>query len=231
MDCDVRQGEAKSAVKKLCVSVSLLLIVFYIMDHLQHILAASDDGGSTVKIVIGLVFAGIWVIAQILASVGKKKDKTRPASGNQPIVLPHEMAQPPASAPRQQPPVQKRIETKQQQRLEKQNRQRMQQQRIDQQPQMPTRSSTPSRQSPPPPIRQQRQTAPSMRPAVALPPDSPIAATAFGTRSQQASRTNTGPTPAHRLHAILRPGNMQKEFILTEILQPPLSQRPDRHDS
>lgn len=206
-----------------------------------HILAQNDDGGgTTLKIIIGLVFAGIWVVSQIITAMGKKKDQTSPE--DYPVVLPPEAPVPQRSPPPRQapprrnpdrpvserpapvqypsprveaPPVKHRRETHQ--------RQRQQAKR----PPPPPSAPPPRREEPV--IRVPERIA-SFEPAT------PSAARAMPQSAQTAGAGMTaarrspadGPNATQRLRAILRPKNLRKEFILTEILQPPLATRPKR---
>lgn len=90
-------------------------------------------------------------------------------------------------------------------------------------PPRPPRSVPPPRQSMPQSVsrRQQSQSGP--------PPLEQVtnlrAAVAPVYRAKESTETD-GPTRRDRLKSILRPRNLRKEFILTEILQPPISVRP-----
>lgn len=169
----------------------------------------AQDDSSTLKVIIGIVFAGIWIIAQILSSVGKKKEKP-PQQADYPIdITPDTMPAP--VPPRQQRPVKHRVETHQRQRAQQQQR----------------RAETAA--VPPPLVQTARQSQQQRRvdgPVAPVDPNSPILANAVGTKSS----SRTAVTRADRLRALLRPGNLRKEYILTEVFQPPISQRPDRFD-
>jgi type IV secretory pathway VirB10-like protein len=169
----------------------------------------AQEESSTLKVIIGIVFAGIWIIAQILSSVGKKKEKP-PPQADYPIELPRDsMPVPvPAPPPRQQRPVKQRVETKQ--------RQREQQRRPQSGPTPPPLVQQTTRQS-----QQQRR---AEEPVGPVDPHSPILAGAVG--SKGAGKTSI--KRSDRLRALLRPGNLRKEYILTELFQPPVSQRPER---
>jgi hypothetical protein len=182
------------------------------MSDYINILAESDP---TLKIVIGLIFAGIWVVAQILSALGKNKEKTRAPDANYPAGLPPEAPLPPPRPARQTPrPVKKRVETKQRQRLDRQQTQRVEQQVERMHP--PQRSmQVPAGRVPPLPPAQQPSSQPVER--------------VIGLVAKPVARaTPKGPTSAQRLTAILRPKNLRKEFILTELLQPPLALRERR---
>lgn len=102
------------------------------MTDVMPILAAGGED-PTVKIIIGVVVAVFWVIAQVAGALGKKEDKSLPLPSEQPP-----QPRPPRQTPRPDrvPPVQRR-----------------------QKPQPPRRQPPPIRQQPAyeaPPVARQR---------------------------------------------------------------------------
>jgi hypothetical protein len=79
----------------------------------------------------------------------------------------------------------------------------------------------------PPPLFASPETAGSSAPRAAT---APIEATAITDGRGPARRTGGGPTAA-ALHQWLTPQTLRSQYILTEILQPPLALRPDRLDA
>ncbi len=173
------------------------------MNEVTSILAASDSE-PTLKIIIGLIAAGIWVIAQIASAVGKKKDKSRVPEQEIIVDVSRSDQAPPRrtqQVPHQQRPGKQRPEPNQ-------RRQRAGQYQDQQQVRVPQ----------PPPLQQQqqrRQMPEASRPVARLEPAVP-----------HASPLQIG--KRDRLRTLLRPKNLQKEFLLTEILQPPIALRPER---
>ena len=167
--------------------------------------APDDDGVGIFKLIVPIIIAVFWVVAQILSSLGdKKKKRTPPAEAEYPISLPSEVPPPqpiPQRAPKQQRPVKHRAQTNQQQR---QNAQR----------------------SAPPPLQQRVNPQPTRQPAARLDPNSPILQAEVGSRAGSAS--SRGSVTSQQLRALLRPKSLKHAFILTEILQPPVGIRDDR---
>jgi hypothetical protein len=183
-----------------------------------HILAESDP---TVKIVIGIVVFLLWVISQVAGAVGSKK-KTPPVP-QMPSQLPLPRRNPPArgervqrdaSVNRQAPPrpitpAERRAQAKNAARQEKLRRQNEERARALQQMQQRGVSQ-------PPPLR--------VAPA---PEAQDVRSKVVVAATPVPSRAAEGPTRRERLRSILRPRNLQKEFMLTEILQPPVALRND----
>jgi len=169
-------------------------------------LAESDP---TVKIVIGVVFAGIWVLSQVASAWSERRKKQQ-----QQVPPPPRPARAPRGVPTGGPMPQ----------------------RAPQQPRPPhsvappplrrgsvpqsVPQSVPRRQAPARTVPSAQQTATTIQENAAA-----VKADAHVYRTKQSSPSE-GPTRRDRLKSILRPRNLRKEFILTEILQPPISVRP-----
>ncbi len=171
-----------------------------------NILAEKDP---TLQIIIGVAAFAIWILAQLASALGKKKDKVRLPEHDQqqaPVEFPHAPQPPPRQAPspahRQQRPVKQRPQTSQRRRQAEEYRQLQ-----------------------PPPL-----TPPPRRAA----PEPAPAAEAYQRRDQRvlaAQQASQTPTTLNfpkrdRLRSLLRPKNLRKEFLLTEILQSPIGLRP-----
>ncbi len=155
------------------------------------------------KLIIGVVFFLIWVISQVITAATKNKNE--PVIPPPPSVPPQQPTSPPARVNRPVPPVQ-----------QKQNQRAKQQQR-----QQPA-----ARRQQPPPLKKphRREVA---EPLVTLTEVVETVAARSPIVQAQPKRKSEGPNNQERLIAILRPANLRKDFILTEILRPPLSLRDD----
>jgi hypothetical protein len=172
---------------------------------LDMLAAPEDQEFGIFKVIVPIIIAVFWVIAQILSSIGsKKKDRTPPAEAEYPVSLPPE-APVPQRQPKQQRQVKHRADTRQQR-----ERQRQQQRVV------------------PPPLQVRAQPRPAVQATAPVTADSTdaIAATQLGASSSR--KSDAGPNANQRLRALLRPKNLKKEFILTEILQSPVGMRRDR---
>ena len=173
-------------------------------------LAQQED--PTLKIIIGVLFAGIWIFTQVLAAWNERQKKKQRQQNRQ-IELPPDVIVPPSRQqppPRRVPPV-----SAEQAKREK---------RIEQRPlrQQKQRTGPPPRpkilQAPPP-----QQPRPPARPAQAQQVfRQPVAVESAAEETPTATKMPAG---SLRLRTLLRPKNLRKEFILTEILQPPVSVR------
>jgi hypothetical protein len=213
------------------------------------IFAQGED--PTLKIIIGLVFAGIWVLAQVAGAWNERQKKKQrrqqtgqvelpgdvivpmPAPGRQRTrsentregisrgdMTGHETSRPSANRtsppPRSQPPR-------------------------SQAPRVPPTAKRPPRRPPPPPV-QRRPDIPthkSLPGSLSGSLQNPLSAMSqqdnFADEAAAASAiskvpiatSNSGiPQSSLRIRSLLRPRNLRKEFILTEILQPPVAMRP-----
>ncbi|HEX8323017.1 MAG TPA: hypothetical protein VF595_03810 [Tepidisphaeraceae bacterium] len=162
----------------------------------MYILAAGDD--PTVKIVIGVVVAAIWIISQVIGALTKKPDQQRPPSRLPPTAgRPPDMPQrqPPmgrTNVPRSQPPVPPRIKRQK-----------------------------------PPPVRQQPQTVQSRPAPAALPTAQPFTRRAPLADAPSPKPAAAAGIPRRQmLNALLKVRNLRKAYILAEVLQPPVALRP-----
>ena len=166
------------------------------------------EGGEdpTVKIIIGVVVAAFGVIGQIIGAITKKPDKSLPPSkprARPTVALP---------APMQQRTEMRPVEVTQQVR------------------QRPPQIRQPKQQMPKQQAR--RQPPPIRRQAV-----QPVAASLPINRQPVVARSNEVVAPAaakgmpqrDMIEALLKPKNLRKAYMLTELLQPPVALRPD-HD-
>ncbi|HEY0008133.1 MAG TPA: hypothetical protein VGB55_05380, partial [Tepidisphaeraceae bacterium] len=60
----------------------------------------AQDENPTMKIIIGLAFFAFWIVTQIIAALGKNKDKT-PSPESQPLPQAPSSGPPPMRVPRQ----------------------------------------------------------------------------------------------------------------------------------
>ena len=159
---------------------------------------AASGDDPTVKLIIGVAIAAFWIIAQVIGSLTKKPDKTLPPSRNRP--------QPTTNLP---PVLQRPV---------------------------PTPRSTVPPAKRPPPMRPQRTGPPLRAPDVRRLPAKPLAAAPPMPRPAPATRaalTQSAPAvqPMQQrelLGALLRPRNLRKAFVLTELIQPPVALREPR---
>lgn len=172
------------------------------------LLAASGED-PTVKIVIGAVVAVIWVLSQIFGAMTKKPDQSLPPS------RPRPRPQPTVAPP-----------TPMQQRTQMQPADVTQQAR-----QRPPQLRQPSQQVPKQPARRQppvrRQ---AVQPAVAPPSTHRQPATARSTEVVPPAAAK-GMPQRDMIDALLKPRNLRKAYVLTELLRPPVALRPSQDRS
>lgn len=192
------------------------------MSELANILAAPED--NTMKIVFGVAVGVFWVIAQIASALGKKKEQAKRERvrqelernaqqrrgpdwdqvANTPPPPPVNRPVPPMPPPYQQsapqyPPVPAQREQRQAQRPQKQPKP----------PKLPKKKKQP----PPPPVPVLEEVEVTHRTVPEL------------ATTQKAREPRVG---ASELQTWLKPATMRQQFIVTEILQPPLAMRPPR---
>jgi hypothetical protein len=188
------------------------------------ILADSED--STVKWIFGLVFLVIWAVSALMSMLAKKKEQERRERVRREIELGRSMPPSPVQqAPMQQSPRPIRPPT--------------------QQPRPPMQQPRP-RPQPAPPRPAQARPAPQKQPKKRFPVKTPAArpsaparvlqaepaeavildASPFAPTTTAAKRPNAPSAAA--LHTWLKPATLRQQFILTEVLQPPVAMR-DQH--
>ncbi|MBC7782848.1 MAG: hypothetical protein H7144_03330 [Burkholderiales bacterium] len=219
---------------------------------LNQIMLATDSD-PTLKIIIGVIFAGIWVVAQLASALGKKKDKTPEA--DYPIPMPDHL--PPQPPPRRPPPLSKRQEDYPQRQVDTdqtstQSRQRPSAERqkkkvvVVREPSVVIPRQPPRQKASPPQRRYQPQSqtlqSPARAPAVPTPTarGSMTSESAFeestfrpAIRNLQPAvprRATDVPIKAQSLRAQLVPANLRTQYVLTEILRPPLALRDETAD-
>lgn len=184
------------------------------------ILAQQNEEVGIFKLIVPILIAIFWLVTQVLASWSEKKKKSPPSDPDQtpPVpTLPESASPRPAPSPKRVPQA------------PRQGR-----------PRPPVhRSSRPAGSSVPPPLppklsKPKPEVIPPPEPApeMAKKPQQaneilsslPLVASEIGSKTTMSSQ---GPDRLDRLRAILRPANLRKEFILTEILQPPVGLRSD----
>ena len=209
-----------------------------VMGFSTPIILADSDGDPTFKIIIGVLFFVIWIVTQVVSSFNSRRQKTRlpPA--------PQQRADPPTGRPKPMGRIDQRLEKKRQaadlRREAAEARQRaaaeLQKMGRRQPPPMPVPVKRTPVEQPPmrqqPAARQQPQRQPARQPQTKRP--TPIATTAAPARRMNIAasaiggdevKKPEGPTNNQRLRAVLRPRNLRKEFILTELLQKPVGMR------
>lgn len=198
------------------------------MNQAWSLLAAEDP---VMKLVIGLVVAGIWVVFQIAGAMPKKPDKRRPPSTMQlpprTNELPPRALEPPArrhpdlpgprrgvltQSGRPAPTVRNRPDV----RPPLWNRPPVKA------PPLPQPLPKPARAMPPTP------TAPRPAPVVRRPAVAPVQAAVA--QAPAAAAPDRLPRKEF-LDALLKPRNLKKAYLLAEILQPPVALRDARRVS
>lgn len=163
------------------------------------ILAASDDS-SIARIILGLVFVFIWIVSAALTQIAKKKEQERRRRVRESLAGHAPVSAPPVPAHKQQKPQ--------------------------------TTLKSPRKVSTRPPV-----ITPAIGPAAQRPTTSRLAAPALATQpvqtpaahvSHPVERRPVASATAIALHAWLRPATLRQQFILTEILQPPLALRDEQ---
>jgi hypothetical protein len=194
------------------------------MKQLAQILA--DNESNIVKILFGAIFLVIWAVSALMSMLAKKKEQERRERVRREIELgrslppmqqmPGPMAPPPMRSPHapQAPPVRGKPPRPAPLRPAPPPR-------VQQQPKkrFPVKAPT-SRRAQPVPV------APEARPSDAR----TVVESAPAPRAIEApARRGSSPTAA-ALHAWLKPDTLRKQFILTEVLQPPLAMRNTAHE-
>ncbi|MGN6627145.1 MAG: hypothetical protein ACTHLN_11060 [Tepidisphaeraceae bacterium] len=189
------------------------------MNQAWSLLAAEDP---VLKLVIGLVVAGIWVVLQIAGAMSKKPDKRRPPSTLQ---LPPRTMEPPARRHPDLPGPRRGVLTQSGRPA-------------------PTVRNRPDVRPPlvkPPPVMRAPVKAPPLPQPVRAMPPAPTAARpapvvrrpavaptpAAVTKAPAAAATDRLPRKQF-LDALLKPRNLRKAYLLAEILQPPVALRDSR---
>lgn len=186
------------------------------MQHAMPLLAAdvfSEPG--TVKLIMGLLAAGFWVVTQVFGKKTAKPDQRLPPTRPRPPALPPTLPQsrrspPPRSMPRPQraPVAVRRSESM-----------------YKSTPAMPPRAA---------PMSTRPVAAPPMANPRDLPPEYHGLAANISRSLRDTSDGITRPPAAAAarilpraefLSALLQPRNLKKAYILNEILQPPVSMR------
>ncbi|HEX8341834.1 MAG TPA: hypothetical protein VF624_13065 [Tepidisphaeraceae bacterium] len=208
------------------------------MNDWPNLLADVDDGPNF-KFIVGLIVAVIYVVAQAASAWKDRQRKSPPPMPHDPRSDPRSepryesRAEPPALPSRMPAEVQRRIP---QQRRPMQDAPRPQQQgqRTGKRKGVPKAEQARRRAAEELAnmTRQPRAQPPERTPAYAPTRSSDAVATV--TRPDQlrevvgdADARSRGPSKGQRLRALLRPGNLRKEFILTELLQKPVGLRDD----
>lgn len=187
---------------------------------LSAVMAQQNDEVSIFKLIVPILIALFWLITQILASVAEKKKKRSPPDT---IEIPPISTEPEKSVPHPVPPPKRVPQAPRQGRPRPSVRQP---QRTMGQPKPPPLTARPNKPQPltTPPVRDIETSSPSQASAPILSSSSSLATTEIGSSRKT---PHQGPDRMDRLRAILRPANLRKEFILTEILQPPIGLRSD----
>jgi len=196
------------------------------------ILAQGED--PTLKIIIGVVFAGIWILAQVLSAWNERQKKKQRQQKTGQTDLPSDVIVP-IPAPRREKPAQSSRRNQAPPRTQAPPRNqppaRSQPPRIPQQARQqanlpPRRTAPPPPMQKPRPVAQESQSTPAMS---AKRQQAQVAAEdlaeASGSSAPVATSSSGIPQSSARIRSLLRPRNLRKEFILTEILQPPVGIR------
>jgi hypothetical protein len=195
------------------------------MSTIHHILAAGDDGVG--KVLFGLIFLVLWGVSAIMTQVSKQKEKQRrdrlrmelerqasappilpplPAPRRQsPIIVPPIPAPRPGSPTLRQPKVPHAVTAQRPQPQASPKRKIFPKLKIPRRP--PPQPAQPARRMPVEPLRPSTIVA------------APVAVSALTPSPRPTSAT------ASTLRAWLRPNTLRQQFILTEVLQPPVGLR------
>jgi hypothetical protein len=168
--------------------------------HAANILGASDDSELT-KVIIGAVFFLFWVLSSIASAISKKNEEAKRKRARDAIAAGTSLP-PPLPGARQQA-----VRRKVQQRVPA-VRQPPPAQRSPQQRRIVAKSPRPA----PQPVAAPVVPVPPVKPAEPIPP-------------LTVARKIVRPTTATALRNWLQPATLRHQFILTEILQPPLALR------
>jgi hypothetical protein len=195
-------------------------------------IVAQESGGEWIKFVFGAIVVGIWIISALASAVAKKHEKERRQRVREQIEMQQSQPMPPPRMPPRAPATPRA-------------------QRMPPAQRIPPSQRVPStaRRQPPPIPRQparpvQRTAAPKQR-RITSPPSAPFAGTtrlqaqplAPATQPVAQTEISTVATIRKRPPATatasavarwLNPHTLRQQFILTEILQPPLALRPPR---
>jgi hypothetical protein len=174
-----------------------------------HLLSARDESG---KLIVGAIVFVIWLIGSIISSIKKgadarkvQQEKQRMAATRAAMRVP---TVPQAQSRRQQPTM-------------------------PQQPRVPVSRKVAKRRPPPIPKKappappRQREPEPIMMQVVDSVRDDRARTAAATARPATSSARPTTATAA-ALNRWLNPTTMRQQFILTELLQPPITMREDR---
>jgi hypothetical protein len=167
------------------------------------LLAQNED--PTMKIVIGLAFAAFWIVAQILAALGKNKEKANRRT-NEPLAEAPSPSPPPLRVPRQT------------------NVPRPQQSQRRSPVEAP-----PARQRPPKVKRRPPAMPPPLR-APAVMRSATVAVPAPVEEFDPHATVVAKPKAADRVRAALQPASLREHFILVEVLGKPVALR-DSNDT
>ncbi|MBC8109148.1 MAG: hypothetical protein H7Z14_21355 [Anaerolineae bacterium] len=208
---------------------------------MNYFLAEKSEGSW----VIGLIFGAIWLIFSIVSAINKKQEEAKRQQVRQQLEA--GSARPPTQAPEVfQPTIARRTTDAKTQAP----RQTMQPMRVLQ----PSARQQPQRQQPRGQQQQQKRSAPAPKrapsaretrrsaPRAAPPPIPARAAPGHAALAEVATKPDISASEirgmdakkpqlsvnAQSLHKWLRPETLRQQFMLTEVLQPPLALRPDR---
>lgn len=192
------------------------------MNGSVHILAEVEISP---KLIFGLIFFVIWVLSALVSWLNKKQQEARRQRMREELERRSRYAQTPPPPPRQRAP----------QRISEGIAQRF--------PDVLLPPSPPPAPPPPPPHRRPAPAPPKpslrvptsqqRRPAPVLPslPSMSVApAQPYVNITEAAARPKPSTVDAVAVKKWLNPATLRHQFILTEILQPPLALRPDRTD-
>lgn len=169
------------------------------MSQPMHILAAQDP---IVTLIVMLFFGVVWVLSQVMAAMAEKRKKQKgPPVPRPPRGVPPDRPEPVRESRPPRPPRGERPPVRQ-----------------------PSTPKTTSRRRPPP-------LQSSVGPVTAMEPPAYehelYTAQAYHTKLEKRETAKAeSPDSLARVRTLLRPRNLRKEYILTEILQPPVALRP-----
>jgi hypothetical protein len=182
-------------------------------DAVVYILADKDDSGT--KLIFFLIVAAIWLISAAAGAIKKKQEELRREQLRSQLEtslprLPPPVPTPPLASSRVSQPT--AVQQRRNALRQRTTQAKPQARRAAREVPKATFSSAEMSKS----QGTQLETAP------ALPQSRDLSATEIGSR-EAVSR----PSMSRALHDLLRPPTLRKQFILTEILQPPLALRED----
>ncbi|HEV2296639.1 MAG TPA: hypothetical protein VGR35_22540 [Tepidisphaeraceae bacterium] len=201
------------------------------MNDLPNILA--QEGSDLPKYIFGLIFFVIWVLSAFVSWINKRQQEAKRQRLREELERASRYGRTPAPEP---PPTPPRPAP---QRISEGIAQRFPEVMLPPAPPPMRQQPPPQQRRPIPPKPQQSVRRPMKQPKprrpvlTALPPlpalEEVAPTTPYVNITQPAARAKPPTVDATGIKQWMTPATLRHQFILTEILQPPLAMRPDRH--